>query len=156
MAQTLTSNTKQYHWWSSLCSEVKGMSLFIFCPSDMSFFADSLPRLRSSFCTSCWSSLTLCSVVPGMCDSMPATHQRVVFESDPNGLGLNVIVKTKQKTTMHKMTSRCVRKGRNAYKIKQLQQSHDQSRSGQTRTTADSIQLASEHTLHCCGHAYLT
>ena len=60
-----------------------------------------------------------------MCDSMPATQQRVVYEPDPNDLGFRVTDKTKNGTTIHKNTIRCVRKGRNAYKIKQLQQSHD-------------------------------
>ncbi len=63
--------------WVSLCSEVKGMSLFNLSPSDMSFFLSSLPRASSSFSTLSSSFLTLCSVVPGMSDSMPAADASI-------------------------------------------------------------------------------
>ena len=53
-----------------------------------------------------------------MCDSMPATHQRALFETDPNDLGFSVIDKTSNGTTMHKFTNRCVRKGRNGVQDK--------------------------------------
>lgn len=68
---------KPNYSWVSLCSEVKGMSLFNLSPSDMSFFLSSLPRASSSFSTLSSSFLTLCSVVPGISDSKPAVDAMI-------------------------------------------------------------------------------
>ncbi len=52
---------------------------------------------------------------------MPATHQQVLCDPDPNDLGSSGKVRITNWATMHNVPSRRVGKGRNAYKIKQLQ-----------------------------------